>query len=352
MQLAFQFCFYFLLSEQNCVFQIDKHKKVFSQSSNFFETSMMRSSKSMTPDDEQEEKRVLNHLFDHLLPETNRNSLGELVNEFLGEATWSLPQGQDATDLRSKPTSPVTQQTSIFCDGRQTVQQRSIMSTGGAACYGDGNGNAQADDCPREHTSEVFRRQDTAISSIGNRGDTATILHAPRNDATAAGAHPDVSTEGDSSPSCAPTNEARSHGVLFVSERVMSYSVFRKLTNTTYLRRMHLRPEDAVGLFPEVQKSVDSFFEAVANWNDSSARHFKGGTTVCIHDLDGRQWLVLLEWFFTSGQRHVSLNKGWAEMCGANGISVGKRFRLDRWVKVQSSEDALVTVSIVQRARK
>lgn len=104
----------------------------------------------------------------------------------------------------------------------------------------------------------------------------------------------------------------------------------RKLTNATYLRRMHMSREDAEGLFPEVKPCVDFLYRTKMTRRESSAS-FNTGTCVYIHDMKGRRWAVVLECLRTAGQRHVRLNKGWAEVCSSNGLSIGWSIRLARW---------------------
>jgi hypothetical protein len=131
---------------------------------------------------------------------------------------------------------------------------------------------------------------------------------------------------------------------LIVEKGTLSYSSVRKLTNTTYLRRINLSREDAVKLFPKIKSSVEFVCASDAQQRDPS-RHFKIGIVVNIRDAEGRRWPVVLECLRAAGQRHVRLNKGWAAMCRGNGVSVGKCIRLDLWV--QDSPDTLVTFSVV-----
>lgn len=174
---------------------------------------------------------------------------------------------------------------------------------------------------------------------------------APAGACDIARAHPSKSTETctDSSPcadrdgtavdaSCALT-EVFSHKTLF-------HSSVRKLTNATYLRRMHLSREDAAGLFPEVKSSLDFVYRTKMTRREHSAP-FKKGTRVHIYDAEGRRWPVVLECLRTAGQRHVRFNEGWAELCSASGLSIGKSFRLARWKQGSSSLSGLVTLSIV-----
>lgn len=131
---------------------------------------------------------------------------------------------------------------------------------------------------------------------------------------------------------------------------ILSHSAFRDLTNTTYLRKVSLSREDAIRLFPEFKSSVDYVFDTDTSRHAPSG-NFKVETSVDIQDARGERWTVVLECLRGAGQRHIRLNRGWAEMCRANDLSVGGRFRLDRWVQSSSpspkSQDAVVTLSIV-----
>ena len=143
-----------------------------------------------------------------------------------------------------------------------------------------------------------------------------------------------------------PANDAsRALKELFLSAKYLHSSV-RKITNPTYLRRMNLSRDDAAGLFPEFESILTSVF-----MKSMSRREYwppmKKGACVYIHDAEGRRWPVALECLRTAGQRHVRFNKGWAEMCSANGVSLGKCFRLARWrQESSSSHSAIVTLSI------
>jgi len=132
--------------------------------------------------------------------------------------------------------------------------------------------------------------------------------------------------------------------------RVILYGCVRTLTNTTYVRRMHMSREDALGLFPEAKHSLGLVFKPRTK-RRASSRNIMIGTSVRIRDPQGRCWPVVLECLRTAGQRHVRLNKGWAEMCVANGLSVGVIIRLARWKNAPSSssmtQDAHITMSIV-----
>ena len=133
------------------------------------------------------------------------------------------------------------------------------------------------------------------------------------------------------------------------SRRILLHSCVRKLTNPTYLRRMHMSREDSEGLFPDVKRSLDFVYRTKMTRRESLSP-FKNGTCVHLYDIEGRRWPVTLEWLRTAGQRHVRLNQGWAEVCRANGFSIGTCVRLARWK--QGLSPSLVTFSIVQAKGK
>ena len=129
-----------------------------------------------------------------------------------------------------------------------------------------------------------------------------------------------------------------------VGSVILSYSSVRKVSSTTYLRRMHLSRDDAAAFFPESKEAMEFIF-ATDMTRRVSPEHFKVEISASLQDGEGRRLPVVLECLRSAGQRHVRLNKGWAEVCRANGISVGMRIRLALWE--QAADDALVTVTIV-----
>ena len=143
----------------------------------------------------------------------------------------------------------------------------------------------------------------------------------------------------------------------FAVRGIISHSSVRSLTNATYLRRLNLSREDAFQLFPQARRTLEPAFAQGSEQVDSSSRKVcKRSSTIGIQGPEGKQWQIVLECLFTSGQRHVRLTKGWDELCNANGVSVGNTVRLDRWEPTSSpssssssaaSRKAIVTVSIV-----
>ena len=203
--------------------------------------------------------------------------------------------------------------------------------------------------CERGFHSTFFASDDSTSSVI-------TGIHSPLQIPTADSKIPQKSPTaipedcGDSRPdskghktgTAAPTTPDD----VSIVDVTLAYSSVRLLSNTTYLRRMHLSREDAIALFPEIKKTIESAFKTGVKRHASSGR-FKTGIDVSLQDKQGRHWPVVLEVLRTAGQRHVRLNKGWAEMSIANGLAVGKCIRFARWEQASPSKEALVTVSTV-----
>ena len=131
-----------------------------------------------------------------------------------------------------------------------------------------------------------------------------------------------------------------------IVDAILAHSSIRVLSNTTYLRRMHLSRDDAVALFPEIRTTMEAVFSTCVKRHASQGL-FKAGIDVSLQDGQGRRWPVVLQVVRTAGQRHVRLNKGWSQICIANGFAVGKCVRLARWDQDSSPKEALVTVSTV-----
>ena len=129
-----------------------------------------------------------------------------------------------------------------------------------------------------------------------------------------------------------------------IVDAILAHSSIRALSNTTYLRRMHLSRDDAVALFPEIRETMEAVF-ATGVKRHASQGLFKTGIDVSLQDENGRRYPVVLEVVRTAGQRHVRLNEGWAQMCIANGLAVGTCVRLARWEQAYSSKESLVTVA-------
>lgn len=208
-----------------------------------------------------------------------------------------------------------------------------------ASPYADEN----YDDCRREH-STLFASGASAssiVTGVVSTSQTPTvesdILQKPFTDSSEAPGSSSFDSGGEKY-----SGDAQASNV----NKTLAFSSVRALSNTTYFRRMHLCKDDAVALFPEMKKTIELVFSSDAK-RYTSPGHFKAGIPVSLQDGQGRRWPVVLECHRTAGQRHVRLNKGWVQMCIANGFVVGKRVRLARWEQVSSSKKALVTVSVV-----
>lgn len=131
-----------------------------------------------------------------------------------------------------------------------------------------------------------------------------------------------------------------------VGNAFLSYSPVRKLSSTSCLRRMHLSRSDAAAFFPEGKETIEFIF-ATDTRRCVTPELFKFELAVSLQDGQGRRWPVVLECLRSAGQRHVRLNKEWAEVCRATGLSVGTSIPLVRLEQASSSRDALVTELLV-----
>jgi len=267
-------------------------------------------------------------------------------------------------------------------DGRRFIKPTSLntmnaMITGKSVCYSDRDDITQCTPLSfmqgeidafteflneftggrslQEYLNDSFASQTMLVSEVNH-----SLLHCPVTKTDSRRTTMQSESTDDCVPSslvysnvtssCAPrTVEATSDGIsshrdTSLSDKVLSYSTLRKFTNTTYLRRMHLSREDAQGLLPKVQGILKFAFA-----KDLPSFPFKRGVPVLIRDTKGRQWSVVLECLRAAGQRHVRLNRGWSEMCRANGLSFGKEFRLDRWVRSSSTSPLPSSSSVLRQ---
>ena len=201
--------------------------------------------------------------------------------------------------------------------------------------------------CEKGHSS--FFASDDSTSSVITGVDSPPQI--PTADSNIPRKSPTASPEecGDSRPD---SNGGKTGAVdpitpdVSIFDVILAHSSVRLLSNTTYLRRMHLSREDAISFFPEIKKTIESALKAGLT-RHASTGSFKTGFDVSLQDEQGRRWPVVFEVLRTAGQRHLRLNKGWALMSIANGFAVGKRIRLARWEQASPSKEALVTVSTV-----
>jgi hypothetical protein len=201
--------------------------------------------------------------------------------------------------------------------------------------------------CEKGHSS--FFASDDSTSSVITGVDSPPQI--PTADSNIPRKSPTASPEecGDSRPDSNGGKTGAAAPItpdVSIFDVILAHASVRVLSNTTYLRRMHLSREDAIAFFPEIKKSIESAFKAGLTRHASPGR-FKTGIDVSLHDEQGRRWPVVLEVLRTAGQRHVRLNKGWAQMSIANGFAIGKCIRLARWEQASPSKEALVTVSTV-----
>ncbi len=235
-------------------------------------------------------------------------TFGAFLDEFTG-ADWTPPSARD-----KRPASPYADEN--YDDRRR---EHSTLFASDASVKGIVNGMVSTSQTPTAE-SDILRKPST---------DSSEAPESSSLDSGGEKASPDVPVTPKAS----------------LVHTTLAFSSVRALSNTTYLRRMHLSKNDAVALFPEIKKTIELVFSSDAK-RYTSPGHFKTGIAVSLYDRKGRRWPVVLECLRTAGQRHVRLNKGWIQMCSANGIAVGKRVRLARWEQVSSSRKALVTVSV------
>lgn len=99
--------------------------------------------------------------------------------------------------------------------------------------------------------------------------------------------------------------------------------VCRVISNDTYLRRMHLSPEQTVALLPSLAASLLPVATAPgkrAHVNFKVLRH-----QVNIVNDAGHHWVVLCECVLSANKKqlHCRLGAGWAQLCRDNRAAVG-----------------------------
>lgn len=210
--------------------------------------------------------------------------------------------------------------------------------------FATGNDCSSRGSEPLKSTSPVARRRRASKERVRDASLPAPPKQRARRSSTSCTGDTPLSRKASTSKNGSGARQTDG------TKGVLSHSALRDLTNTTYLRKIPLSRADAIRLFPEFKSSVDFVFDTDVSRHASSG-NFKVETFVYIQDARGKRWTVVLECLRGAGQRHVRLNRGWAEMCRANDLSVGRRFRLDRWVQSSSSsttsQDAVVTLSTV-----
>jgi B3 DNA binding domain len=97
--------------------------------------------------------------------------------------------------------------------------------------------------------------------------------------------------------------------------------VRRVITNTTYLRRLYLSPEQAFCLMPSIKSS---FIPVTLSRRVRALRKQKVATcNIKLVSSDGRKWTTVFECFVsTNGQLHCHFVAGWSLFCQANSVAV------------------------------
>lgn len=251
---------------------------------------------------------------------TSNDIFGEFFNEFEGDTRTLFLERRDNPSLCPP-----------FVDrGEQGCQRR------------DSNVFAL---CANTSASLVDESRYKHASSHAHARAHETCPTGGGSSSSSSGAIPRADPRPSSSKAETPQISCASEALAKKKKGTIVYSSTRKLTNTTYLRRLNLSRDVAASLFPEVQRTMEVAFTSGAKRLDAS-ENLKRSTSVSIQDPEGRRWPVVLECLFTAGQRHVRLTRGWHDICSSNGVSVGETIRFDRWEKQGKQEEVLVTVSI------
>jgi hypothetical protein len=128
-----------------------------------------------------------------------------------------------------------------------------------------------------------------------------------------------LGTESDKIMSRTPS----SHNLVYSSERTLS--------NKTYLRRLHIKLNDAQRLFFGAPESRSL---SLLQQETGSARYMPDKTILRteVYLIDGRDrlWPVQYECVRHGGQRHSRLKAGWTKLCHANKFSVGDKIQFQR----------------------
>lgn len=106
--------------------------------------------------------------------------------------------------------------------------------------------------------------------------------------------------------------------------------VRRPLSNDTYLRRLHLSPEQAISLLPCLAPTV----LPLATSTERRARlNFRGvNVRFKLVNESGRQWNAVCECVLSSDKKqlHCRFGGGWRQFCGDNGVCVHSTVILER----------------------
>lgn len=290
-----------------------------------------------------EERHAVVPGFPQVLAHKEMNTFGEFLNEFTG-GSWVPPSEGGISDCLSTSStcSNGDEDCQSSCDPEEMITEgRCVLKPGSTAAGGLANTQFST----LQWRSKYNTTDGESPSSPSRRTD---VLDSPQQ------RHPRPPAEETCSPSLSAPDESsgstlahKNRSNLFPTKRTLAHVSFRTLTNATYLRRMHLSKEDAIGLFPKMRESIEHVFPTDMK-RRASLGSMKIPTTVFIQDDKGRRWPIVLECLRTAGQRHIRINQGWAAVCSANSLSVGKCVRFERWEEAsQAVKEAVVTVTML-----
>lgn len=245
-----------------------------------------------------------NHSFDLTASCSRAHKDGDILSSFLTEFTGG------AWPLADKREDEARTRSSVLNARDRDISEKPVLKTAEHHAHSSIAETARAD---APTFSEPSTEQEQHIKSV----------HPLKQTQARAKASP-VAGKAETADAA-----SQPHDSTFLAEaKIASYSTVCKLSNTTYLRRINLRKDDAVRLFPDIYETLESAF--AKRQNDAPCDFFKKSAKVFIQDSVGRRWPVVLECSRTSGQRHIRLSSGWEDLCRANELCVGKRLRLQR----------------------
>ena len=106
--------------------------------------------------------------------------------------------------------------------------------------------------------------------------------------------------------------------------------VRRPLSNETYLRRLHLSPEQAISLLPCLASSVLPV--ATSTEVRAKTKYYDVRLEISLVNSSGQQWRAVCECVLSSKKKqlHCRLGEGWAQFCRDNGAAVHDVARMER----------------------
>lgn len=192
--------------------------------------------------------------------------------------------------------------------------------------------SAQANELAPSHSTAVATSTVLAASP-------PTQLHAGADSTVTPGVHARHHTAGFGTgvkkprPAACKSNKRRDGGKPASSMQaapVHQGPVRRCITNATYLRRLHLSPQQAAWLVPDL--STQLLHVASLRRRHRTRANFTGlRQDVTLVDADGRPWSATLECSPTcGGQLHCRLVSGWSHFCDDHCVCVFDTVVLDR----------------------